>query len=71
MSGNRYDIPDSTLQDKVRFLFVHDAKKHSVQPQGMSPEDYADKQIDKMSNSEFLAALSQALEERIRDAIEL
>jgi hypothetical protein len=67
MRTNRYDVPDTTLQDKVRFFFAHDAAKHGVQPKGMSPAEWADKQIDKMSNSEFLAALSHGLEERLSD----
>lgn len=69
--SNRYNVPDTTLQDKVRFIFAHDAAKHGVQPNGMSAEEWADKQIDKMSNSEFLATLSHALEERLNDALEL
>lgn len=69
--NNRYNVPDTTLQDKVRFIFAHDAEKHGVQPNGMSATEWADKNIDKMSNSDFLAALSQALEERLRDALEL
>jgi hypothetical protein len=54
------EIPDHTLQDKVRFLFVYDCEKHGLAPDSVA---YADEKIDRMSNSEFLEALSQALEE--------
>jgi len=56
----RPDIPDATLQDKVRFFFVFDCEKHNLAPNSLV---YADEKIDRMSNSEFLEALSRALEE--------
>lgn len=56
-------IPNDTLQDKVRHLYVHDCCKHDLGRPGQTPEEYADEKIDRLSNSEFLAELSRAIEE--------
>lgn len=61
--GNRYGIPENTLQDKVRLLHVHDCVKHDLAAPGQSPEEYADERINRMTNAEFLEALSDAIEE--------
>jgi hypothetical protein len=58
-------IPDDTLQDKVRYSYVHDHLKHGIGLGG--PENLADEKINQMSNAEFLEALSNALEERLRE----
>lgn len=52
-----------TLQDAMREPFVFDCRKHDLANVGETSYEYADRQIDAMSNSEFLAALSTAFEE--------
>jgi len=49
-----------TLRDKVLSADVFDCRKHDLH---RDPEYYAEKQLDKLTNSEFLRALSDALEE--------
>lgn len=55
-----------TLQEATRFDFVFDCRKHELAAAGDTAEDYADKQINKMSHAQFLAALSEGLE-RMRE----
>jgi hypothetical protein len=42
---NKYGVPDTTLQDKVRFSYAYACVKHSFHPDS---EYYADKEIDKL-----------------------
>jgi hypothetical protein len=49
-----------TLRDKVLSASMFDCRKHDLH---RDPEYYAEKQLDKLTNSEFLQALSDALEE--------
>lgn len=56
-------ILNETLQDRVRHLYVHDCIKHDLGRPGQTPEEYADEKIDRLSNSEFLAMLSDAIEQ--------
>jgi len=60
MSERNYGVPDETLQDKVRFRFAFDATKHGL---AHDPQGYADEQINRMTNAEFLQELSEAIEE--------
>jgi hypothetical protein len=51
-----------TLEELAQAPFIHDAYKHDLG--GLqTPGEYASEEIDRMSNSEFLAMLSFALEE--------
>jgi hypothetical protein len=61
--SDRYNIANETLQDRVRYLLVYDCVKHGLARPGQTPEEYADERIDRMSNSDFLAALSVAIED--------
>jgi hypothetical protein len=47
------------LRDKVLFPYVFACNKHGLAPDA---QKYAEEYIDSMSNSEFLQALSDALE---------
>jgi hypothetical protein len=49
-----------TLRDKVLFPYVFDCRKHDLAP---DDEAYAETHINVMTNSQFLQALSDALEE--------
>ena len=49
-----------TLREVVRFYPEHDCFKHDLAPDA---EEYATGKINEMSNSEFLDAISNALEE--------
>lgn len=51
-----------TLEDICQLGFMHDAKKHGL-GLPLTPEEYARGEIDRMSNSEFLALLSSSLDE--------
>ena len=53
-------VPNTTLQDKVRFEWAFACNKHYPE---YSPEGYADEQINRLTNAEFLERLSEALEE--------
>ena len=48
------------LREKVLYLYVFACRKHDLAPDA---EQYAEDEIDRMSNSEFLSALSDALDE--------
>lgn len=56
----RFGIPRETLRDRVRYYLMYDCVKHDLDP---DPETYVDRKIDAMTNSEFLQALSDAIEE--------
>lgn len=60
------EIPNSTVEEKVMFLPMFIAIKHSLAD---GPENHAQNTINNMSNMEFLAALSEAIEERIKEAV--
>lgn len=60
------EIPNSTVEEKVKFLPMFIAIKHSLTE---IPESYTHDKINEMSNVEFLAALSEAIEERIKEAV--
>lgn len=55
-----------TLRDRVRFPFTFDCDKHGLAPDS---ERYADEQINKLTPTEFLQAISDALEEVLGDAL--
>ncbi len=65
--SNRYGVPQKTVQDKVRFPHAFADAKHGLAYRGQSQEGYADEQINRMSNAEFLAALSEAIEEYVKE----
>jgi hypothetical protein len=52
-----------TLQDRVRFPYAFACRKHGLAGENGDCDAYADREIDAMSNSEFLKALSDAIEE--------
>lgn len=53
-------IPKETLYERVAFGYVFACRKHGLAD---DPEEYAREQVNQLSNSEFLQALSDALEE--------
>ena len=65
---NEYDVPDVTVQDKVRFMHAHDAAKHGLhEKHNLTPDEYVDRKINSLSNVEFLELLSNAIEERLQE----
>jgi len=56
----RFGLPQETVQDLVRHPHAYDCLKHNLAP---DHEAYADRQIDAMTNSELLAAISDAIEQ--------
>lgn len=59
-ADERIDKPE-TLQDFVRLSHAYSARKHGLCRATETPLEYADDQIDRLSNSEFLAELSEGL----------
>lgn len=55
-----------TLQDKVRYQWVHACRKHDLALPGETAEQYADGKINQLDNAGFLELLSEALEERLK-----
>lgn len=49
-----------SLYDKVRDFYEFQCRKHDLAP---NAEDYANEQINKMTNNELLYAISEALKE--------
>ncbi len=62
-------IPNITLQDRMRFLWVFDGLKHDLMAKGQSAQQYADEKINALSQAEFLEAISEHLEEMKVDAL--
>ena len=55
-----HGLPQETLRDRVRFYPLFACLKHDL---ASNEDEYAVKVIDEMSNSEFLDAISAAIEE--------
>jgi hypothetical protein len=55
---NNRGVPNTTVEEKVRFYFEFDRVKHDL------TYDTDDK-VNKMSNAELLHAISDAIEERL------
>jgi tRNA A37 N6-isopentenylltransferase MiaA len=58
--ANSRGVPDTTVEDKVRFMWAWDNAKHDL---GRDIDD----EVNKMTNAELLQAISQAIEERLSD----
>jgi hypothetical protein len=50
------------LIEEVRRRYVHEAVKHDLCAKGESPEDYADRKINALTNAQLLDAISDALD---------
>lgn len=55
-----------TVADKVRFCFLFDCTKHSLEPDA---EQFAADRVNEMTNSELLEKISEAIEDRIIEAL--
>lgn len=51
------------LIEEVRRHYMHDAIKHDLCAKGESPEDYADRKINALTNAQLLDAIGEALVE--------
>lgn len=67
--SNNYGVPSVTLQDKVRFQLAFSCAKHDLTRGRMTPEAYADAQINTMTNAGFLENLSEAMEELFQERL--
>jgi len=62
--SNRYAVPDTTLSDKLTFIYRHDWRKHGPFLQEADSEDeYVEAKVNALTRFEFLKALSDALAE--------
>lgn len=62
--SNRFAVPDTTLSDKLTFIYRHAWRKHGpFLSEADSEDSYVEAKVNALTRFEFLEALSSALAE--------
>ncbi len=62
-SSTRAPVNGWALLEQLRTFYATQAWKHGLNKPGQTVENYADEQIDAMTNTELVVAIGDALEE--------